>query len=225
MACSIQRGRGQLPMPITAIGGIAAAGAGGGSEAGMVMATGARPTGATRPGGAAARAAARSLSAPLQTRKLRSRPARTNETSSLPVIRHQAGKSSSTEISVERNSSSWPRSIGSMCWRISSRSPLPQSSSPPSKLTSAAKGCRSTGSMARPLVADAGTPVGEKLHELGPAHHGGAGHQRVLVELALLEARRAHVDGPARLGEVLHQLLEGREALLANVVGKTLLGE
>ena len=31
------------------------------------------------------------------------------------VIRHHAGKSSSTEISVERNSRSWPRFSGSMC--------------------------------------------------------------------------------------------------------------
>ena len=40
----------------------------------------------------------------MQTRKLRSRPRRTSETNSFPVMRHQAGKSSSTEISVERNS-------------------------------------------------------------------------------------------------------------------------
>jgi hypothetical protein len=90
----------------------------------------------------------RLVSAPLQTRKLRSLPRRTKDTSSLPVIRHQAGKSSSTEISTERNSSSWPRAIGSMCWRIRSRSPLPQSRSPPSKLTSGSNGWRSTGSIA-----------------------------------------------------------------------------
>ena len=54
------------------------------------------------------------------------------ETSSLPVIRHQAGRSSATEGSVERISRSCPAASGSIRRRIWSSSPLPQSRSPPS---------------------------------------------------------------------------------------------
>jgi hypothetical protein len=92
-------------MPITASGRIGGAGAAGGRVSGMPTATTARP--ASDGGGAGrGRAAVRPLSGPLQTRKLRWRPRFTNDTSSLPVSRHQAGKSPSTEISVERNSRS-----------------------------------------------------------------------------------------------------------------------
>ncbi len=62
-------------MPMTASGRIAAAGAGGGSVAGMLTATTGRPS--TEAGGAgrdAVAAEARPLSGPLQTRKLRWRP-------------------------------------------------------------------------------------------------------------------------------------------------------
>src|SRR5262249_18565942 len=144
----------------------------------------------------------------------------------LPVIRHQAGKSSSTEISVDRNSRSSPRSIGSTCCRIRSRSPLPQSRSPPSKLRSASSWWRSTGSIARLLsVAVAGATLGQELDELGAADDRGAGHQIVLVKLALLEARRADVDRAAGLREVVHQLAQRREAFFADVLGVALLGE
>ena len=140
MAWSSQRGRGQLPMPITDRARIAGTDVGCGSAGGTVTSTGRREGAASvviRAGRVGGR---RSASLPLQTRKLRSLPRRTSEMSSLPVMRHQAGKSSSTEISVDRNSRSWPRASGSMCWRIRSRSPLPQSRSPPSKLTSASSG-------------------------------------------------------------------------------------
>ena len=50
-------------------------------------------------------AALRSASLPLLTMKLRCLFSFVQETSSLPVMRHQAGRSSSTEISVERISS------------------------------------------------------------------------------------------------------------------------
>src|SRR2546427_7850796 len=52
-----------------------------------------------------------------------------------------------------------------------------------------------------------------------------AAPEAVFVERALLEARRAHVHGSARLGEVVHQLLEWREALLVNAVRKSFLRE
>src|SRR3989441_7020714 len=210
-------------MPMTDSDATASAGAGGGSVVGMHTATGARPTGATRTRRAGAADATRSTSVPLHTRKLRCVPRRTNDTSSFPVIRHHAGKSSSTEISVERNSRSCPRAIGSRCWRINSRRPLPQSRSPPSKLTSAANGCRSTGCTMTLLVADAGAPVGQELDELGAADHRRPRDEAVFVERALLEARRAHVHGSARLGEVVHQLLEWREALLVNAVRESFL--
>src|SRR5207245_7367199 len=67
-------------------------------------------------------------------------------------------------------------------------------------------------------VADAGTALGQELDELRTADDRGAGHQVVLVELALLEARRADVDRAAGLGEVVHQLAERGEAFLADVV-------
>ena len=78
---------------------------------------------------------------------------------------------------------------------------------------------------ARGLVADGGTPVGQELDQLGPADDGRARHQVVLVELALLETGRADVHGAAPLGEVVHQLLEGGEALLVDAVGESLLGQ
>ena len=142
-ACSIQRGRGQLPIPITDSGRIAGAGATAGQGLSGLTSTStmpARPAAATR----------RSASWPLATRKLRCLPCLVKDTSSLPVIRHQAGKSSSTEVSVDRISSRPPRGIGSMCLRISSSKPLPQSRSPPSKSTSAAIGCVVLGCMVMP---------------------------------------------------------------------------
>src|SRR6185369_8028840 len=225
IAWSIQRGRGQLPIPSTDSGRIDGAADGEGRSAGIVTAIGWRVTVASA-SALTRRAGFRSASFPLQTRKLRSLPRRTKETSSLPVSRHQAGKSSSTEISVERNSRSWPRSIGSMCCRIRRRSPLPQSRSPPSKLRSASSWWRSTGSIAEVLsVAHAGAAFGQELDELGAADDRGAGHQVVLVELALLEARRADVDRAAGLGEIVHQLTQRGEPLFADVVGVALLGE
>ncbi len=79
--------------------------------------------------------AAGAENAPLLTRKLRWRCSLVMLTSWLPVSRHQAGRSCSTEDSCDRISSSWPGSNGSMCLRISSNRPFPQSSSPPSKDT------------------------------------------------------------------------------------------
>ena len=80
--------------------------------------------------GEAGAAFERLASAPLQMRKLRWSPWRVQEMNSLPVRRHQAGRSSSTEISVERISRMPPGGSGSICFRIRSRSPLPQSMSP-----------------------------------------------------------------------------------------------
>jgi hypothetical protein len=57
----------------------------------------------------------RSAIEPSHTRKLRRAPSSTTEISSLPVRRHQAGKSSFTEVSVEMISSRPPRSSGSIC--------------------------------------------------------------------------------------------------------------
>src|SRR6266702_6556922 len=75
------------------------------------------------------------------------------------------------------------------------------------------------------LEAHAGTPVREELDELGAAHDARAGHEIVLVELALLEARRAHVDHAARLREVIHQLSQWREAVLVDRLCAALVGE
>src|SRR5262249_9854065 len=76
-----------------------------------------------------------------------------------------------------------------------------------------------------PLEADGGASLRQELDELHAADDGGTRHQVVLVELALLEAWRAHVDRPAGLREVVHQLAERREPLLADVVGIALLCE
>src|SRR5262245_12146771 len=89
----------------------------------------------------------------------------------------------------------------------------------------AAVGCQHRVTAFAASIADAGTAVGEELHELGPAHDRRAGDQVVLVELALLEAGRAHVDGPAGLREILHQIPERREAVLVDVVGVALLAQ
>src|ERR1044071_32031 len=107
-------------------------------------------------------------------------------------MRHQAGRSSPTEISRDRTSSSSPGASGSMWRRMRSRSPLPQSRSPPSKLTFAGNGCGM-------LVADAGGAADEPLDELGAAHDLRAVDEAALVETALLEARRAHIDDASRL--------------------------
>src|SRR4029077_12190727 len=75
------------------------------------------------------------------------------------------------------------------------------------------------------LVAHAGAAFGQEFHELRAADDRGTGHEGVLVELALLEARRADVDRAAGLREVIHQLAQRGEPLLADVVGVALLGE
>src|SRR6185436_10079168 len=133
------------------------------------------------------------------------------DNNAFPVRRHQAGRSSFTEISVERNSSRPPRGRGSMCCRMRSNRPLPQSRSPPSKHPSAACGWRANVSICvcaavMTLVADAGRTVGEKLDQLCAADDAGSGDQIVLVQLALLEARRTYPDRTARLDEVVHQV-------------------
>lgn len=127
MASSIQRGRGQLPTPITDSGAIAGAGAGEGSEAGITTSTigwvtgaGRRPSCPPPPIAAAASVvtaplAAGAAKAPLQMRKLAPAPCCSVETSALPVMRHQAGRSSRTEISELFTSSSSPGASGSMC--------------------------------------------------------------------------------------------------------------
>src|SRR5689334_3940454 len=69
------------------------------------------------------------------------------------------------------------------------------------------------------LVAHARAVVAHELHELRTPHDCGAFDEAALVELALLEARRAHVDLAARLDEALHELLERREAFLVDRVG------
>src|SRR5947207_14269877 len=66
------------------------------------------------------------------------------------------------------------------------------------------------------LEAHAGTPVREVLDELGAAHDARAGHEIVLVELALLEARRAHVDHAATLRDGLHYRPRWRDAVLVD---------
>src|SRR5262245_12160262 len=148
-------------------------------------------------------------------------PLFTRETSSLPVRRHQAGRSSSTEISVDRISSRPPRPSGSMCLRMSSSSPFPQSRSPPSKLASGACGWRSTTFIGS--IGNAGRAGTEELDELGASDDRRARDEVGLVQTALLEAGRADPDLPARLDEIVHQFLEGRETLLADVVGVALL--
>src|SRR5262249_18147979 len=71
--------------------------------------------------------------------------------------------------------------------------------------------------------ADGGASLRQELDELHAADDGGAPHQVVLVELALLEARRADVDRPAGLREVGHELAQRREPLLPDGVGIALL--
>src|SRR3569623_464955 len=97
MASTIQRGRGQLPMPVTASGGIAGAGLRTEATAAAIGAAGAETFAA-----GLSSALPRASNLPLQIRKLRCLPVLVNDTTSLDVRRHHAGKSSSTEISVER---------------------------------------------------------------------------------------------------------------------------
>ena len=68
-----------------------------------------------------------------------------HETSSLLVSLHQAGSSTSTVESVESISSRLPGSSGSMCLRMRSSKPAPQSRSPPSKPASGSWACWSAG--------------------------------------------------------------------------------
>src|SRR5205814_595585 len=70
-------------------------------------------------------------------------------------------------------------------------------------------------------VTHAGAAVGEELDQLRAADDARTGHQVVLVELALLEARRADVDRAAGLSEVVHQLSQGGEPLLVDPVGES----
>src|SRR2546426_621669 len=104
---------------------------------------------------------------------------------------------------------------------------LGTSRSPPSKRASGSKEWRSTYGTACPWpsVAHAGAAVGEELHELRSADDTRARHEIVLVELALLEARRADVDRAAGLREIVHQLAERGEAFLSDIVGVAPLGE
>src|SRR5262245_39569741 len=215
MARSIHGGRGQEPIPMTERGSIAGAGEGGGSEAGRETGRIAAPF--RGPGVGGAGTGLRSRSEPLQTRKLRCRPLRVQETRSFPVRRHQAGSSSSTEDSVERISRRPPGPSASMWRRMRRRRPPPQSRSPPSSLESERRGWRSTGSTAPPSVRDAGAPVREELDELRAPHDRGAPDEFPLVELALLEAGGTDEELPPRLREVVHQLPEGREALLVDL--------
>src|SRR5687768_10139480 len=127
-------------------------------------------------------------------------------------MRHHAGRSSLTLISLERISSTPPGATGSKASRMINRRPLPQSRSPPSQ-TASAWGMGSA-AMTAGSVGDAGRAVGEELDQLGAADHDRAGDQLGLVEAAALEARRAHEDLAAGLGEVGHQVLQRREARL-----------
>jgi hypothetical protein len=72
-------------------------------------------------------------------------------------------------------------------------------------------------------VADAGRPVREELDQLRAADDAGSSDQIVLVQLALLEARRTYPDRAAGLDEVVHQVLERRKAFLMNAVREALL--
>jgi len=127
------------------------------------------------------------------------------------VSRHQAGRSSRTDNSVERISSNWPGVSGSICLRISSSRPLPQSRSPPSKLASGAYGWRALGFLGLLVtrilrsIRDAGRAAGEKLDQLGAADDLCASNQIILVEAAPLEAGRADIDGAAGGSEIRHQ--------------------
>src|SRR5262245_24141105 len=60
------------------------------------------------------------------------------------------------------------------------------------------------------------TPIRQELDQLGAADDAGAGDEVVLVELALLETGRAHVNGAATLREVVHQLAQRRESFLVD---------
>ena len=145
-ARSSQSGRGQLPMPQAESGAMRAgppcpvSRAGRSTDRGFVRgiagpASGLPVTVAPATGG---------TKRLLEMRKLqRSAPGSCQvETSSLPVILHQAGRSSATEGSVERISSSCPAASGSILRRIWSRSPLPQSMSPPSNWSAGSWGWR-----------------------------------------------------------------------------------
>ena len=119
-------GRGQLPTPMTANGGSRR-----GRSAGGPVGRG--PTSASvRRAAAVGPPTAPRLADQVAPHVARPRP-RDQLVAGQPA---HAGRSSSTDGSVERTSSSCPGSSGSMCRRMSSSRPLPQSRSPPSKLAS-----------------------------------------------------------------------------------------
>lgn len=70
----------------------------------------------------------------LATTKRAREPSADCETSVFPVKRHQAGRSTCTDGSLEKISKNWPGNRGSICFRINNKRPLPQSIVPPSKL-------------------------------------------------------------------------------------------
>lgn len=200
-ACNSQRGRGQLPTDNVDNGGITGAGAGGGSWFGINGSTTsctisirallcARLVFFAGMSVGVAGSADGFVNGRLLTRKLRLLPSWRRPTSRLPVSRHQAGRSSSTDASTEIISSSWPGSSGSMCLRLSRSRPLPRSRSPPSKLVAGRYGCAdSMGMLRRGSVADTGRSARQELDQFRPADDRRSWHELGLVEFALLETR------------------------------------
>src|SRR6187401_2086958 len=99
MAWSIQRGRGQLPIPITERGSITGMGEDADGRT-FLSAMGLTATVLTSPEVLAV--LSRTCRGPLLTRNFNCFPSLMAVSKSFPVMRHQAGRSSSTEISVER---------------------------------------------------------------------------------------------------------------------------
>src|SRR5699024_5998549 len=167
---------------------------------------------------------------PLLTKKRHSPGSVCTLMSSFFVRLHQDGKSTPTVESRETISKSSPGLNGSMCLRIKRSSPLPQSKSPPSKLSFGGYGCTVVSVIAAPfepvrLVGDARGPVGQELDEFGTANNGGTLDQVLWFDTAFLHTRGTDVNLATGFNEVCDQFCKRSEALFVNVIGIALFGQ
>src|SRR5690625_4678852 len=141
-------------------------------------------------------ASAGGVNGPLLTKKRHSPGSVCTLMSSFFVRLHQDGKSTSTVESRETISKSSPGLNGSMCLRIKRSSPLPQSKSPPSKLSFGGYGCTVVSVIAAPfepvrLVGDSRGAVGQGLGEYRSTANGCLGGE---ITRRLRSGRVPHVQ-------------------------------
>src|SRR5262249_14284905 len=142
------------------------------------------------------------------------------------VMRHQAGRSSRTLISVLRISNTPPGGTALTALRINSSRPEPQSRLPPSHTASGriSSGACTTSSMGGyPLVGHARATGGQKFDRFGATDDDSPRHELMLVQLALLEARRADPDAAASIDKIGQQLFQRGKAFFMDIIGVTLL--